>query len=178
MNPGGVRNTDNLPAWWTPSRRGEIESFKSQCYTLSTCIMTCFAVSLGLPKSFFLSQHSHSAPGNTLKLIKYPCMQERPDERIPRLSEHTDWGSFTFVFSKTPGLEVRDPSDRWFHVPVVEGSVVVNIGDALSLWTGKALKSTLHRITWENLPVDKDRYSIAYFVNPNFGEFGPVVFWL
>lgn len=55
-------------------------------------------------------------------------------------------------------------------VPLVPGAIVVNIGDALLLWTDKALKFTMHRISWANLDVHKDRYSIAFFVNPNYGE--------
>ncbi|KAJ4296359.1 hypothetical protein N0V90_006404 [Kalmusia sp. IMI 367209] len=165
---GGILKTENLPSWWDQSRRKEIEDFKSQCYNLSANILSCFSAELGLDESFFLDSHLHNKePGNNLKLIKYPKIEEQTDG-IPRLSEHTDWGSLTFVFTTQGGLEIQDPKDKWCQVPVVPGGIVVNIGDALSLWTGKALKSTLHRITWENLPMDKDRYSIAYFVNPNY----------
>jgi isopenicillin N synthase-like dioxygenase len=165
---GRILQTDNLPSWWDQAKRKEIEAFKSQCYDLSMDLMSSFAAELGVDEDFFCKSHLHSEPGNNLKFIKYPRMEEQADG-IPRLSEHTDWGSLTFVFSTQGGLEIRDPKDEWCHVPVVPGGIVVNIGDALSLWTGKALKSTLHRITWENLSMDNDRYSIAYFVNPNYG---------
>lgn len=168
--PGGILATDHLPEWWNREKRETIESFKSQCYDLSIKLMSCFAHQLGLEKNYFQQAHKHKDPGNNLKLIRYPPIETDSDQGIPRLSEHTDWGSITFVFTTQGGLEIRDPNNNWFHVPVIRGGIVVNIDDALSLWSGKVLKSTLHRITWENLPKDKDRYSIAYFTNPNYGK--------
>ncbi|KAL6246263.1 hypothetical protein RBB50_006498 [Rhinocladiella similis] len=167
-NPGGILTTEHLPEWWDQHRREQVEEFKAQCYNLSIDLLSCFAVQLGLDKNYFLRYHEHREPGNNLKLIRYPPMKEQPGQGVPRLAEHTDWGSITFVFTKQGGLEIRDPHDNWLQVPVVEDGIVVNIGDALSLWTGKALKSTMHRITWEGLPKDKNRYSIAYFINPNY----------
>ncbi|KAI1382800.1 uncharacterized protein F4822DRAFT_97282 [Hypoxylon trugodes] len=164
---GGIMETDHLPAWWDQSKRRKIEDFKSQCQDLNHALLSCFAVQLGLDKDYFLAMHAEKAPGNTLKLIKYPRMEHRPGVEIPRLSEHTDWGSITLVFTKQGGLEIRDPNNEWCQVPIVPDGIVVNIADALSLWTGKELKSTMHRITWENLPIEQERYSMAYFVNPN-----------
>ncbi|KAL6240228.1 hypothetical protein RBB50_012875 [Rhinocladiella similis] len=166
--PGGVLETDDLPEWWDHDKRNEVEAFKADCYDLSSMLLSCFADQLGFSRDFFRQSHLHKDPGNTLKLIRYPPMAVHPGQEIPRLSEHTDWGSITFVFTNQAGLEIRDPQNHWRQIPVVEDGIVINIGDALSLWTGKALKSTMHRITWENLPLDKDRYSIAYFTNPNY----------
>lgn len=165
---GGVLNSTNLSSWWGEEKRQTIETFKAQCYDLTITMMSGFAVCMGLDKDFFTRIHEHKAPGHTLRLIKYPKLDSRPEEgRLPRLSTHTDWGSLTFVFTKQAGLEIEDPQHNWFQVPVVPDGIVVNIGDALSLWTSKTLKSTLHRITWENLPPNQDRYSMAYFSQPN-----------
>ncbi|KIW32429.1 uncharacterized protein PV07_03978 [Cladophialophora immunda] len=165
---GGVLGSNNLGAWWDESKRQTVEAFKAECYDLTITMMSGFAVCMGLDRDYFTRIHGHQAPGHTLRSIKYPKFDSRPQEgQLPRLSSHTDWGSLTFVFTKQAGLEIQDPQDRWFHVPVVPEGIVVNIGDALSLWTGRTLKSTLHRITWENLPPDQDRYSMAYFSQPN-----------
>ena len=136
--------------------------------------MSGFAVHMGLDdKDFFTRIHAHKSPGHTLRSIKYPKFDHQPtggdsSSSLPRLSTHTDWGSLTFVFTKQAGLEIQDPEDKcWVKVPIVPEGIIVNIGDALSLWTAKTLKSTLHRITWENLPYDQDRYSMAYFSQPN-----------
>lgn len=166
---GQLFKSDNIHAWWDADKLTEVESFKAQCNELNLRIMSCFAVNMDLPKDFFAASHRQVLPGNTLKLIKYPKLDEQPGAFIPRLSEHTDWGSVTLLFTKSPGLEVRDPSNQWHEVPVIPGAVTINIGDALSLWTGKQLKSTMHRISWDKVPRSQDRYSIPYFVHPNFG---------
>ncbi|KAK1533135.1 oxidoreductase [Colletotrichum paranaense] len=166
MPAGSVLTHTNLPNWWTASKRRDIESFKSSCYGLSLAIISTFASQLGIEKTSLTKFHKQSAPGNVLKFIKYPHFDEKPDA-IPRLSEHTDWGSITFVFTEKSGLEIRDPSNNWFHIPVIPGGVVVNIGDALSLWSNGALKSTMHRISWKNLDIAEDRLSIVYFTHPN-----------
>lgn len=166
---GGVLQSDNIPDWFDTPKLQAIEDFKPECYELSGALMSCFAVQLGLEKNYFKESHLQKAPGNTLKMIKYPRL-DTTSTNIPRLSEHTDWGSVTFVFTDRAGLEIRDPNNKWFHIPVVSDGIVVNIGDALSLWTDGGLKSTMHRITWTNLPLDQDRYSIAYFTNPNLSE--------
>lgn len=169
--PGNqLTKSTNIHSWWDTAKIEEIESFKSQCNSLTLKILSCFATHMDLPGGFFDASHRQVLPGNTLKFIKYPKMTTKPDV-IPRLSEHTDWGSLTLLFTESPGLEVRDPNNQWHDVPVVPGGVIINIGDALSLWTGKQLKSTMHRISWEKVPMHQDRYSMPYFVHPNFSMY-------
>lgn len=167
---GELLTTDDLHDFFDQPRRAQLERFKAQCYDLSMLLMCCFAKCMNLPGDHFQTIHQQKFPGDTLKWIKYPKLDTQPDARIPRLSEHTDWGSLTFVFAKTGGLEVQTPEGNCTEVPVLPNSIVINIADALSLWTNKKLKSTMHRISWDNLPRDQDRYSIAYFTNPNAGE--------
>ncbi|KAL5344035.1 Clavaminate synthase-like protein, partial [Aspergillus crustosus] len=165
---GRLAQSTNLHGWWDDAKVKEIEAFKAKCYDLTLRILSCFAEHFGLPRTFFDVSHGHDLPGNALKFMKYPKMEAKPDNASERLSAHTDWGSLTLLFTESPGLEVCDPSDRWHDVPFVPGSIVVNIGDLLSFWSGKQLKSTLHRISWERVPIHQDRYSIPYFAQPNF----------
>lgn len=168
---GQLSKSENIHSWWDKDKLEDIEAFKAQCNDLNLKIMSCFAVHMDLQKDFFHASHRQVLPGNTFKLIKYPKMDEQPEDYIPRLSEHTDWGSITLLFTESPGLEVRDPNNQWHAVPVIPGAVTINIGDALSLWTGKQLKSTMHRISWDKVPKSQDRYSMPYFVHPNFGTY-------
>jgi isopenicillin N synthase-like dioxygenase len=167
---GGIIKSKNLQAYWDQEKRHEIENFKAECYKLSMTVMKGFAQCIGLDGDFFTKLHLHKNPGSTLRCMKYPKLEQQPGDQLPRLSTHTDWGSLTFVFTNQGGLEIQDPQNQWVQVPIVPNGIVVNIGDALSLWTGKTLKSTLHRITWDNLPYDQDRYSMAYFAQPSYGE--------
>lgn len=127
---------------------------------------------MGLPEDYFVEAHdSAKEPGNVLRLIKYPATKEQPDASLPRLSEHTDWGTLTLLFTESPGLEVSPPNGQgWVMAPVIEDAVIVNIADGLAMWSGKTLKSTKHRLSWESLPHYLDRHSMAYFVNANAGK--------
>ncbi|KAF1812810.1 hypothetical protein P152DRAFT_503338 [Eremomyces bilateralis CBS 781.70] len=84
-------------------------------------------------------------------MLHYPTLNERPDKNFPMLYTHTEWGSLTFVWPQSGGIEVETPSNRWMEVPLISGGVVVNVGDAMSFWSG-TLKSTLHKINFDHLP--------------------------
>lgn len=173
---GSVTNAnltcDNLSSWWTLEKRRQAEEFRSKCQNLSNRLLETFAIAMDLSPSFFTVAHAQDKePGNVLRLIRYPALPAPADPRFPRLGEHTDWGTLTLLFAKTPGLEVRPPGNQgWVPAPIVEDAVIVNIADGLALWSGKTLKSTMHRLSWDSLPYNMHRYSMAYFVNANAGE--------
>jgi isopenicillin N synthase-like dioxygenase len=84
-----------------------------------------------------------------------------------RINEHTDYGSITLLwrFDDVPGLQVFDRGkEEWIDVPMVENSIVLNVGDMLQRWTNDLLKSTPHRVI--NTEMTRSRYSMPYFVDP------------
>jgi isopenicillin N synthase-like dioxygenase len=88
---------------------------------------------------------------------------------------HSDYGTMTLLFQDSVGgLQVKSRDNTWIDAQVMPGTVLyaprhrisdgrVNLGDALQFWTKGLLKSTVHRV----LIPPKQRYSIAYFVEPN-----------
>ena len=50
------------------------------------------------------------------------------------------------------------------NAPVVENSIVLNVGDMLQRWSNDTLRSTNHRVV--NTSITKARYSMPYFVDP------------
>lgn len=169
---GGVRGDivtgRNTGRWWSQDKLNRVEAFKESCQELNIKLLQIFASHFHLPKDYFSSAHDLTrGPGSVLRMLHYPKLDEAPPAGLPRLYEHTDWGSLTFVWPQSGGLEVETPSKKWMEVPLVDGGVVVNIGDALSLWSGRKLKSTLHKINFDKLPIDEERWSMAYFVNAN-----------
>ncbi|KAL4882151.1 hypothetical protein BJY04DRAFT_217473 [Aspergillus karnatakaensis] len=165
---GELLNTASLHAYWDDSKRAEIENFKSQCHQLAQKLLWVFAEEFGLSPNYFAQAHSATSnPPDVLRMLHYPKFDKQPSVEITRIRPHTDWGSVTFVWPRSGGLEVEGPSGQWREAPLIPGGVVVNIGDALHLWSGKALKSTLHRVSFDSLPIDQDRWSMAYFVNAN-----------
>jgi isopenicillin N synthase-like dioxygenase len=91
------------------------------------------------------------------------------DNKMVRVSPHTDVSVITIISQSTIGLEIWDDSNgMWLKVPYIPEAFVVNIGDCLADWSQGILKSTLHRVTdYPNSSSDVvNRYSIAYFASP------------
>lgn len=75
-----------------------------------------------------------------------------------RAGAHSDYGSLTLLFQRKSGgegLQILPPSEpldsgRWRDTGVVDDALLVNVGDALELWSGARFKSTLHRVSSVN----------------------------
>jgi isopenicillin N synthase-like dioxygenase len=120
------------------------------------------ALDLGLPASFFADKFDR--PMATLRLLHYPPRNSRPSD-LPGAGEHTDYGSLTILLTDdVGGLEVRHRDGTWIEAPPIPGAFICNIGDCLMRWSNDTYVSTPHRVT---NPPGRDRYSIAYFLDPN-----------
>lgn len=166
-------NQDTLPPFWR-EYTDRIDAFKHKCHDLVIKLLECFALALDLPDpKFFAKAHSESVGnGNSLVMIMYPARTEMPivEDLGSRMRPHTDSGSVTLLFQRAAGLEVESPAgDGWVEAPHIENCILVNLGDALSFWSGGQLKATLHRVTFDSLPYDQERQTMAYFgaANPD-----------
>ena len=83
-------------------------------------------------------------------------------------SPHTDWGFLTLVIQEDEQREAGSLEcffeNEWQPIDPVEGSIVVNCGDYISLFSGGRIKSPLHRV----VNGGNDRYSLVFFYYPNF----------
>ena len=76
---------------------------------------------------------------------------------------HTDAGALTLLLQDdVGGLEVFH-EDVWKPVPPVAGTMVVNIGDIVKVWSNDLYHAALHRVVASSR---QDRYSVPYFYNP------------
>ena len=166
--PGALVSSTQLPPFWL-AHAARIESFKRHCHHLVLQLLNCFALALDLPDpDYFASAHSASVgKGNSLRMLMYPARTTSPDASITRMQPHTDSGSVTLLFQQAPGLEVLSPQDEWVPAPCIDDTILVNIGDTMSFWSGGQLKATKHRVTFEGLPHDRERQSMAYFGTAN-----------
>lgn len=163
--PGTLaKNSNKLPPYWR-EHVAKIEAFKHQCHELVLKLLVCFAMAMELPDSnFFANAHrEHYGRGNSFRMLMYPAREEMPKDVGSRMAEHTDSGSITLLFQKSPGLEVMSPTGKWVKAPCIDDTILINLGDVLSFWSGIQLKATLHRVTFDDLPHDKERQTMAYF---------------
>lgn len=89
------------------------------------------------------------------------------------VGRHSDVSALTILLQDDiGGLYVRGNNDSWIHVPPVNGSFVINVGDALQIISNGRYKSVEHRVTANGT---KNRISVPIFVNPKpSDEIGPL----
>ena len=156
---------------WPPGEtafRDTILEFYQACVEAAERVCQAFAIALGLPESYFIDRHNEQ--NYTLRLLHYPPVEYAPKPEQIRAGEHSDYGSFTLLFQdEVGGLEVKTAQGTWIEASCLPGTIVVNTGDLMQRWTNHVFCSTKHRV---KIPTDnrvqKSRYSIAFFCQPNF----------
>jgi isopenicillin N synthase-like dioxygenase len=118
--------------------------------------------------------HHGSALGSLLRLNHYTIGDPAPEpdrETLAPLGDlalgpHTDPGVLTLLLQdQTGGLQTESREEGWIDVPPSPGTIVVNLGDSLQVWTNDKYRAAVHRVT----PMtDSDRYSIPFFLHPSF----------
>lgn len=86
---------------------------------------------------------------------------------------HCDYGTFTLLCQDAEsGLEAKLPgSERWQRVGHLPGSILINTGELLSLWTNEKFRALPHRVVvpgQQQAAIKvKGRHSMAFFVHPD-----------
>ena len=153
----------------------QIEDFRESWDTyfevmsdLSRSLMRIFALALDLPEHFFDARIDKHI--SMFRVLSYPPQTEAPLPNQLRAGAHSDYGSLTIVRPDDKGLQVLNKVGDWVDVPMIEGSLVVNIGDLMMQWTNDQWISTVHRVV--NPPADKAstnrRQSLVFFHQPNY----------
>lgn len=136
---------------------------------LADDLMRAFALALDLPEAFFADKLDKNM--SALRVIRYPEQHEPPKPGQLRGGAHTDYGTLTILAADRAagGLQARHRNGDWIDVLPEPGTYVVNIGDAMQVWTNDRWISTLHRVV--NPPADKAatarRHSLPFFHQPN-----------
>lgn len=118
------------------------------------------AKALLLPPATFLPFLSDQ---HRLKLVHYPALpqQETGSQGVGPHKDSSGW--WTFLLQASPphikGLQVLNKSGDWVDVPVIPGTLVVNIGQAFEVVTNGACKATTHRVLSGSL----ERFSVPFF---------------
>ncbi|XP_022562127.1 2-oxoglutarate-Fe(II) type oxidoreductase hxnY isoform X3 [Brassica napus] len=140
-----------------------------ECYYKNVIkLLGLVALALDLDEDFFIKIGALNDPAAVVRLIRYPGEVNSSDVETYGASAHSDYVTVTILLTdEVPGLQVcRDKSKQpriWEDVPRLRGAFIVNIGDLMERWTNGLFRSTLHRV----MPVGKERYSVAFFLDPN-----------
>ena len=81
------------------------------------------------------------------------------------ISHHSDAGAITVLIQDgLPGLQVFHQG-HWIDVASERGTVLVNIGDVVQVWSNDTYRAPLHRVLANSTYT---RISIPYFLNPAY----------
>jgi isopenicillin N synthase-like dioxygenase len=134
---------------------------------LSFDLLDIAAFALGIDASFFRSCTDRAI--ETMRLNWYRRFAEEVALEPGQMSlgAHTDYGILTLLLADpVPGLQVIGPDGAWHDVIPRDDALVINVGDALAVWTNDRWPSTIHRVVPPpaGSPV---RRSFAFFQDGN-----------
>ncbi len=146
--------------------RAAVKDYYGYAHEIARALLRTFAFALGHEYDYFDEDFgvSHAC---VLRLLRYAPTPSKVDEGKFACGAHTDYGLFTLLATDSvPGLQVFDSeTNEWIPVrPPREDMFVLNVGDLMQFWSEGAFKSTKHRVVMDG---DRERYSMAFFVEPN-----------
>lgn len=135
--------------------REDVTAYYRHMSDIGRQIFRAFALALGLEEDHFDPLRRH--PPSQLRMIHYPPDTSAQDR--PGIGAHTDYECFTLLFATAAGLQILDKKSRWVDVPLLEGAMIMNIGDMMEILSNGRYLATRHRV--KNL--QEERYSFPMF---------------
>lgn len=149
-----------------------VETYMRYMKQLGELLMKAIVLSLGLNDYTFVDTNFQKQPTELFRIFSYPPHDPQFGENSLAVGTHTDYGYITILWQdNSGGLEVKPKGcnfrkDYWIDAPPVEGTFIINLGDALEHFTGGYYTSTPHRVKRRN--ADNLRISFPYFYDPTF----------
>ena len=170
--------TFELPEWLAKHE----DSFKPAIKTgniIASIVLGVLERDLQLPSGTFTSLHRLTdSSGDFLRVLRYPGSHTSEKVDPLRFPAHKDAVSVAILFTWLGGLQIVEPGaakpnatmvpeDAWSWVKPEPGCAVVNLGDAMEVFTNGVLKSGLHRVI--KAPGEQkvyDKYSVLIVARP------------
>lgn len=160
-----------------PNFRPVITEYFDRCESLGRQLMKDVVKMLGVDVSYATRYFEDVADPTDLSryatINHYPPVHEIPEERRIELEQgyirgiqahRDDFNLITMLIQDENGLEVLSHDGTWVDVPLIPGTVVVNLGLVLAELTGGLLQATTHRVN--SLKINKRRITVPYFLTP------------
>jgi len=150
------------PTQWpdNPIFKKNVLNYYNHLKDIGHQIFQAIALALGLDELHF-EKHITQAPSQ-LRLIHYPYNPEACDHE--GIGAHTDYECFTLLMPTAPGLQVLNKSGEWIDIPVLENTLVMNIGDMMEILSNGRWLATKHRVK----KVREERYSFPLFFSCDY----------
>jgi isopenicillin N synthase-like dioxygenase len=153
-----------------PAMRDRFEAYFAAAKDLADRLTEIVAVALRLPDTYFVDKTDRSVDVLRANHYRRRAGEPAPATGQMRMGAHTDYGILTVLLADpVPGLQIVGPEGTWCDVLPRPDGFVVNLGDALAVWTNDRWKSTLHRVVPPPMEVTGEarRRSFALFHDGN-----------
>jgi isopenicillin N synthase-like dioxygenase len=144
-------------------------TYLTEMKTLGRLLMKAISCSLEITEPYFLEQFDN--PTELFRIFHYPPHNGQLFSNASQgVGEHTDYGYLTILKQDASGgLQVRSLQDPeiWIEAPPIEGTFVINLGDALEHNTKGLYRATPHRVL-QRIDAESGRISMPYFFDPSF----------
>ncbi|ENV37393.1 hypothetical protein F959_02201 [Acinetobacter venetianus RAG-1 = CIP 110063] len=150
------------PTQWPndPQFKEQVLAYYQHIKAIGHQLFKAFALALELEEDYF-DAHLKHAPSQ-LRLIHYPFNPNAEDQF--GIGAHTDYECFTLLFPTAEGLQVLDKQGEWIDIPVIENTMVMNIGDMMEILSNGRYLATKHRVK----RVKQERYSFPLFFSCDY----------
>ena len=141
------------------------------CSDLATRTTDLVLTALGLSPDI-AAAHRGDRGASSMRLNHYTVGDPVPDDERDGLAEladvalghHTDLGLITLLIQDdVGGLQAQSAEHGWIDVEPRPGTIVVNLGDCMQVWTNDGYRAAVHRV---QPMTTRTRMSIPYFLNP------------
>jgi isopenicillin N synthase-like dioxygenase len=143
-----------------------VRPFVEACMAANDTMLNVFNDKLGLPSGTLAALH----PLKETSVSEARCIKVPPTPNSTKIAvgAHTDFGSLSFLSNRLGGLQVFLPGEtEWKYVKPLLGHVICNVGDALNIFSGGILKSSIHRVLPPPLEQSfYERWSLVFFTRP------------
>lgn len=143
-----------------PGFREDVLAYYQHIKAIGHQLFRAFALALGLEETYFDAHLRH--PPSQLRLIHYPFDAEAEDR--PGIGSHTDYECFTLLYVTAPGLQVVNKEGEWVDVPLIDGTLIMNISDMMEIMSNGRYVATKHRVK----RVAEERYSFPLFFSCDY----------
>ncbi|KAJ3372457.1 hypothetical protein GGF31_001898 [Allomyces arbusculus] len=172
QRPGEVATSSCPTDAQVPGFRAACSAYFDVMTKLGRAVMRVLAVAMGqsptpsfaLPRvtarydrGAALMWRAHDYGGITMLAVDSPGLQVL----VPNRTASTSTGNPDVVAHPTSRAHASIHGGTWMRVPVVPGTLVVNLADMIARYTNRNFHSTLHRVV--HAGVDQDRFSIPFF---------------
>lgn len=145
-----------------PGFRENVLGYYAAGRSVALALLRAIAGAIGETPDYF--DDKFDRPMALLRGNFYPSRPEWAGDKDFGIAAHTDYGCLTLLASDgVPGLEVLGKDGKWLAVTAKPGEFVINFGEMLEIWTGGAVRATLHRVRGSQ----QERISVPLFFNPN-----------